>query len=115
MDTKQIIGKNIKEYRESFGYSQDHIGATLGVDRSIISRYESGERDVTLVHLHALSDIFGIEIEDLLEPHSVHKEANLAFAFRSDGLEEGDVKSIAEFQKVVKNYLKIDQIAHGNC
>lgn len=112
METGAIIGDNIKSYRLEFGYSQDFIANYLGVDRTTISKYETAEREISIVHLNGLADIFGIEIEDLIEPDASKKTANLAFAFRNEGIEEQDLKSIAAFQKVVKNYLKILQIEH---
>lgn len=111
METARIIGNNIKDFRIRFGFSQDHIANYLGVDRTTISKYESGEREISLINLNRLADLFGIEIEYLLEPDVANKTANLAFAFRKQGIEEQDIKSIAEFQKVVKNYLKILKIS----
>ncbi|WP_373400861.1 hypothetical protein V8V91_22085 [Algoriphagus halophilus] len=45
-----------------------------------------------------------------MEEDSVRREANFAFAFRSSGLETTDLKSIAEFQRVVKNYLEMETL-----
>jgi transcriptional regulator with XRE-family HTH domain len=112
MEIGEVIGQNIKNYRQKFGYNQDHIANYLGVDRTTLSKYESAEREISLLHLNKLADIFGIEVEDLIEPQAANKIANLAFAFRSEGIEEQDLKSIASFQKVVKNYLKMVQIDH---
>ena len=92
------------------GYTQDQIAKYLGVDRSTISHYETGDRDASLVHLSKLADLFGIELEDLSEPDGVNKAANLAFAFRRDGFDEQDMESIASFQKIVKNYVKMTEI-----
>lgn len=110
METRKIIGNNIKNYRIKLGFSQDHIANYLGIDRTAISKYENGEREISLVNLNKLADLFGIELDYLLEPKTVDKTANLAFAFRKQGLEQQDIRSIAEFQKVVKNYMKILQI-----
>ena len=112
MEIGAIIGQNIKNYRQKFGYNQDHIANYLGIDRTTLSKYESAEREISLLHLNKLSDIFGIEIEDLIEPQAANRVVSMAFAFRSQGLEEQDIKSIASFQKVVKNYLKMVQIDH---
>ncbi len=112
MEFAAIVGNNIKSYRQKFGYSQDHIAKYLEIDRTTLSKYESAEREISLLNLTRLADLFGIEIDDLIEPDRLHKEANLAFAFRSEGLEEQDIKGIASFQKVVKNYIKIVRIAN---
>jgi transcriptional regulator with XRE-family HTH domain len=110
MTIGEIIGKNLYEYRTKLGYTQDHIASFLGIERSLISKYENNEREISMIFLNKLSDLFGIELDDLIEENSVNKAANLAFAFRSEGIDETDMNSIAGFQKVVKNYLKMKDI-----
>ncbi len=114
METRKIIGCNLLDYREKYGYSQDHVANYLGINRSLISDYENAKRDITLVHLNKLCDLFNIELEDFIEPNAVNKVANLAFAFRSNSIDEQDMLSIASFQKVVKNYIKMKKIQDGN-
>lgn len=114
MNTAKIIGDNIKEYRKKYGYSQDNIAALLKVDRSLISHYETGTREISLINLRKIADLFGIDIEDMVKPETVTKELNLAFALRAQGINENDLESIAEFQKVIKNYLTILKIKSGD-
>jgi transcriptional regulator with XRE-family HTH domain len=113
MEMNEIIGNNLKDYRHNIGYNQEDIAKYLGVDRSTISHYENSTREISLVHLNKLADLFGIELSDLLAANRIEKYANLAFAFRSQKLEEEDYKSIAEFQKIVKNYIQIVKLAQG--
>lgn len=107
MGLGEIIGKNIKEYRNQFGYTQDHLAKYLGIDRSMVSHYERGEREISIIHLEKLADLFCIDVDVLTENNEKVRKAELAFAFRKDGIDEQDIKSIADFQKVVKNYIKI--------
>lgn len=113
MELQNIIGSNLQAFRSRIGLTQDQIAEFLEVDRSLIAKYESGTNEVTYVHLKKLSHLFNIEVEDLLEENSAQREANFAFAFRSDGLEYTDLKSIAEFQRVVRNYLEMDGLSHA--
>jgi len=110
MEIGQIIGRNLKEYRIRKGYSQDHIAKFIGIDRSNISYYENAEREVPFVILDKLADLYAIELDDLLEEDSTFKIANMAFAFRAEGLQEEDLKSISEFHKVVKCYINMKKI-----
>lgn len=110
MELQNIIGTNLLAFRKRLGLTQDQIAAYLGVDRSLIAHYENGTREVTYVHLKKISNLFNIEVEDLLEENSVLREFNFAFAFRADGLDATDLKSISEFQRVVKNYLEMKKI-----
>lgn len=114
MTIGQIIGKNIIDYRTKLGYTQDHIANFLGSERSTISKYENDEREISIINLNKLSDLFGIELEDLIEENEAKKTANLAFAFRSDGMVMEDMESIASFQKIVKKYLQMKGIQKGN-
>lgn len=110
MEIGEIIGKNIKEFRMQWGYSQDHLAKYLGIDRSNISYYENAEREISIVQLNKLSNLFGVEIDDLLEPDSIKKGAGIAIAFRSEGVSEDDLQSISEFQRVVKNYINMKKL-----
>jgi transcriptional regulator with XRE-family HTH domain len=114
MTIGQIIGKNIIDYRTKLGYTQDHIANYLGADRTIISKYENDEREISIVNLNKLADLFGIELEDLIEENEANKTVNLAFAFRSEGILMEDMESIASFQKIVKKYLQMKGIQKSN-
>lgn len=112
MELQNIIGSNLQAFRTRLGLTQDQIAEFLEVDRSLIAHYERGTNEVTYVHLKKLSILFNIEVEDLLEENSALRELNFAFAFRADGLEATDLKSIAEFQRVVRNYLEMESLSH---
>jgi transcriptional regulator with XRE-family HTH domain len=113
MEIGEVIGRNIGAYRKKSGYTQDHIANFIGTDRSTVSKYESNEREISMVNMEKLANLFGIELEDLLEENPTHQSAGLAFAFRSDGIDQDDMVSIAAFQKVVKNYLRMKDISNG--
>lgn len=114
MELKEIIGNNLKDYRLKLGYNQEELAKYIGVERSSISHFESATREISLIHLNKLADLFGIEVDALLTHNSIEQNANLAFAFRSQGMEEEDLSSIAEFQKIVKNYIQIVKLAKGD-
>jgi len=113
MELKEVIGNNLKDYRQKLGYTQDDLAKYIGVERSTISHFENATREISLVHLNKFADLFGIETGAFLVNNSSEKNANLAFAFRSQGMEEEDLTSIAEFQKIVKNYIQIVKLAKG--
>ncbi len=112
MEDTKIIGNNIKMYRKNLGLSQDQVATYLGVDRSLITKYETTGMDIPIIHLNKLSDLFSIELGDLLEKEKASNAVNLAFAFRTDSLNVNDLESIASFQKVVKNYLKMKKLVN---
>lgn len=112
MEAAKIIGNNIKEFRNRLGLSQEQVGAFIGVDRTTITRYENAEREISLTQLEKFCDLFAIELKDLLEVDEDKRKANLFFAFRAEGIVQEDLESIASFQKVVKNYLKMKSISN---
>jgi len=110
MTVGEIAGKNLYEYRTRLNYTQDQVAKCLNTDRTMISKFESNTRELSMVHLNKLAIFFGIELEDFLEENTADKGANLAFAFRTDGIVDDDIPSIMTFKKVVKNYLKMKEI-----
>jgi transcriptional regulator with XRE-family HTH domain len=107
MNHNQTIGSNIKELRKRMGLNQDALAKYLEVHREVISYYENGSRTIPVEELMKLTDLFGCELSDLLNENPQALNACLAFAFRANELQEQDLESIAEFKKVVKNYLKL--------
>ena len=110
MSHYQAIGRNLASLREKRGLTQDDLAKYLNVKRPMISYYETAERDIPLPHLEKLADLYNVELADLMEEAPDAKQATLAFAFRAEGLQPEDLKSIAEFQRVVKNYLKMQRL-----
>lgn len=113
MTIQDQIRKNLATLRSRRGLSQEEVAAYLKISRPLISYYESGEREIPLPHLEKLSDLFGVEVSDLMSNEPEFQQANFAFAFRTNGLAESDLQSIADFQKIVKNYLKLKSIKDG--
>lgn len=107
MTNENIIGTNIRTFREQMGLTQDSLATYLGVKREVISFYETGSREPQVENLLKLADLFGCDLENLITDNAQDLDACLAFAFRADQLEEQDLESIAEFKKVVKNYLTL--------
>ena len=73
---------------------------------------ETGEREFSLPHMERLADLFNIDLIDLLEEDKNFHNLNYAFAYRSGTLTSKDLNSVADFQKVVKNYFKMKCLAH---
>jgi transcriptional regulator with XRE-family HTH domain len=101
------IGRNIKHFRTQLELSQDQLADYLQVKREQVSFIETGKREISVDQLEKLSNLFGVDLEVLLEEDEENLKADIAFAFRSDDLQAEDLSQIADFQKLVKNYLKI--------
>lgn len=56
----------LKNYRERKGYSQEVLAKMLGVTKSAVSRWESGERSPRVSEINMLAKKMGIEPAELL-------------------------------------------------
>jgi predicted transcriptional regulator len=112
METFEIIGRNIRLYREQMGMNQDDLAKYLEVNRVLVSYYETGEREIPIDAMNKLTDLFGIDMMDLMEMNAHHVKANVAFAFRAESINESDLESIAKFKRIVKNYLKMSDLSN---
>ena len=107
----KVTGSNIKMIRERLGYTQDDLANFLKVQRPVISYIESGERECSFEQLEKLAALFNVDLIDLLESDASNQTVNYAFAFKTTELTDVDLNSIADFQLVVKNYLKIKNLS----
>ncbi len=71
-ENKNLIGDNVKKYRQQQKLSQQLLSdrlETLGIYicRGSISRIEDKSRTVTDIELYGLSKVLGVPIDDLLD------------------------------------------------
>lgn len=109
-NSNTIIGKNIKTLREKMGLTQDALAGYLETSREQISYYENGQRNIPSVQLTELANLFCMDEYDFYEEDLTNRSINIAFAFRADELEPQDLKSIAQFKKIVRNYINMKNV-----
>lgn len=111
-DSMNTIGNNIKQYREFNSLTQKELSDYLKCPREMISYYENDTRVPSLDVLNKISNLFGIELCDLIEESSeIHKE-NLVLAFRKDSKIAENYETIASFKKIIKNYMKMERLSN---
>ena len=59
------LGQNIRDFRIKKGLSEEALGRALKVDKSYISRIESGKKNLTIKSLAKVADALSIEIKRL--------------------------------------------------
>ncbi len=57
-----LIGTRIKELRKNRKLTQERLGRELGIDRSLLSRWESGRVEPTLDQLVVLGCFFHVPV-----------------------------------------------------
>ncbi len=102
---------NISNLRKRFGFSQEQVAAYLEMpNHTMISYYETGKREIPLEVLEKLADLYRVDLYDLMEEDALSQSVNMAFAFRAEDVEASDLTALAQFNKLVKNYVKINRL-----
>lgn len=60
------LGNRIKKSRDLAGFTQEQLAESIGVTRSSIAQYESGEKEPTVQHLADLAIALGVSADYLL-------------------------------------------------
>lgn len=71
MDKEQIaivIGEKIKQYRLANGWTQQELGAKIGMSKNAIGNYEKGFRSPKKNTMFDLANAFNVSIDDLFPP-----------------------------------------------
>lgn len=110
---KNTTGLIIKGLRDKYGYTQDKVADFLEIKREMISFYETGEREAPIEVLEKLSDLFGVNLDVFFVDNVEEAVAEIVFAFRKNDFDNDDMEAMAAFGKIVKNYLKINNL-YGN-
>lgn len=104
-------GAIIKSYRDRMNLSQEMVATYLGVKRELISYWENDSRDISLEYLEKLANLFCAQLSDFFISNEQELNLNLSFAFKADELCNADLTEIAQFQKVVRNYIKLIELS----
>lgn len=104
------LGNNIKTIREKENITQSEVASFLGVDQSMISKYEQGERVISADSLEKLATLFCCPIKDLLSMQSIVPKGKVAF--RTDDLTFDDNCILAEVNAIILNQLEMDEMKH---
>ena len=68
-ENREMIGKQIRTFREKKGFSQDELAEIMEVNRSTISKVETGKFSITIDYLVKFAWYLDFNIS-VLEKHS---------------------------------------------
>ena len=114
MGTNDSVGQNIRLFRDKLGLSQEALANYLGVTREEISYFETGKRIMNTVLIEKAAMLFGVDDYDLFEENPENQQLNVSLAFRAETINTEDLKQIADFRKIILNYLKMKRIAEND-
>lgn len=90
----------LKKLREEKKITQEKLSSLVGIDRTTISKIESGDRELTLDHLQRLSKFFGVSYDYILGTSDERKN-KVVF---TDVTQDGKITKIQmEFLKRVED------------
>ena len=101
MSKFKMIAERMKEFRKNSGLSQANIACFLGVDQSLISKAENGERNLSVDMLEKLAALYGVSMlafeEDTLPINP------LKFALRAGELTTADMEAVSAINRIALN------------
>ena len=109
---RAVIGENAKNAREYNGFSQISVARFLGVDQSLISKFEKGERTIQSEMLERLATLYGCTITDFLSAGDV-PEQQVKTAYRSSGITPDDMVIIHDIRRIARNLFFMSSLAGG--
>lgn len=108
MNEIEKIGRRIKAFRENMGINQTQAAKYLEVDQSYISKCENGERQISVDKLEKLCDLFGCRLNEFLSAEQIAPSLHLSF--RADAIQENDLVTIAEIQRIALNIREMKEL-----
>ncbi|MCL6614111.1 MAG: helix-turn-helix domain-containing protein [Firmicutes bacterium] len=113
MITYERIGARLREARERAGLTQEQAARSAGLVREQLSYYENGRREIDLVSLKKLADLYGYTVSYFLEEEPRQAGDELALAFRAGEIAEEDLETMAWVQRFTRNLAELDHLLAG--
>lgn len=73
MTESQLVGNNVKGFREKLGLSQEALADNAGVHRTYVNQVEQGRVNISIVNLFKLAKALKVEPNVLLIPDAWKK------------------------------------------
>lgn len=65
-EADNVLGEHLKIARKQKGLTQNQLASLIGVQRSVISKYESGLIEPSIAQIERIADALGVSLETLL-------------------------------------------------
>lgn len=91
------IAENIKELRESRGWSKAELARMIGKSRAAVSQYESGDTTPRMGVIEDLARVFNVSKTDIIESN-----ANYVFMKLDDSLSTDERELINLYRKLTE-------------
>lgn len=105
---QNLIGERFQYLRKTSGLTQAQIAEYLGLDQSYISKYEKGERHLSVDVLEKAAQLFGCALEYFFDEDSEYCAKPLAF--RAEDIKSEDMSTIAAMNKIALNLNYMEEL-----
>lgn len=65
MNTKELLGLRVKEFRKQKKLTQEKLAEIIGVDNGYISKLEVGQNFPSITTLEKIANVLGVELYEL--------------------------------------------------
>lgn len=113
MHQDQIIGKNLQSLREKQGFAHHQIAEYLEITPKELRDFEKGNRPIAISLMSLLANLYGVDKYDFYEEKLDTEIAIPEFNFTVESIPVSDLKQIASFKKIIRNYLKMSALLEG--
>ena len=103
---KKENGEIFKKIRLICGFTQEQMATFLGVDRTMITKYEKGERGLGIGTLEKACEIFGCNLNVL---RGLEEYKPMTVAYRAKDLTIEDMEAICMVQRIALNLRRIKE------
>lgn len=103
--------ENLKSFRNKMGLTQQQVSEYLTIDRGAYANYEAG-RDMPFEFVEKVCTLFGVSMAAFYDDKVKILEEEMICSFRTQELSEQNIREVARFKNIVRNYLKMTSLTH---
>lgn len=105
------MGMTFKRMRTENGFTQEQLAAFLNVDRTMITKFEKGERALGIADLERACELFGCDLKVL---RGLEEYQPMTVAYRAKDLSLEDMEAVRKVQRIVLNLRRIKEYGKEN-
>ena len=100
------MGTCFKAVRTECGFTQEQMANFLDVDRTMITKFEKGERSLGVADLERACELFGCSIKVFRGAETFKP---MAVAYRAKELTAEDMEAVRKVQKIMLNLRRVKE------
>ena len=105
-------GATLRALRDKSGLTQQNLAAYLGVDQSLISKFETGERSLGVEQLDQLATLLGVDV-DVFSSGRLDVPV-LQLALRANSISQDDLQAISAINRIALDSAFMARMARTN-